>query len=308
MAATGQRIESHHVVPKALKQGGEKDRDNLVHLTLREHFIAHLLLTKMFTGEPRLRMLAAFTLMSASGRFGKHYHNRMYHKIRSEFYERRALIVDAWSKEPRPLSGKRRRSVLNGKGTPHTEEWKLQQAQRARDQWARPGARDALRNQALNNTVDVERSRAAAKKQMSDPETRRRLAEFQKTNQAGRVIVFHSELDIERRVVPEQLEHFLSLGYRKGRRRRGTSHASRYRDTTGRFKAAFERALLKERQREGIAIAKKAGVYKGRKPSLTPERLTELRGRVAAGEKKAALAREFGISRETLYQYVPVKR
>jgi len=70
--------------------------------------------------------------------------------------------------------------------------------------------------------------------------------------------------------------------------------------------AEFERSLLKERQREGIAIAKRAGVYKGRKPSLTPERVTELRARVAAGEKKAALAREFGISRETLYQYAPV--
>jgi DNA invertase Pin-like site-specific DNA recombinase len=68
----------------------------------------------------------------------------------------------------------------------------------------------------------------------------------------------------------------------------------------------FERALLRERQREGIAIAKKAGVYKGRKPSLTPERAKELRARVAGGEKKAALAREFGISRETLYQYAPV--
>jgi DNA invertase Pin-like site-specific DNA recombinase len=70
--------------------------------------------------------------------------------------------------------------------------------------------------------------------------------------------------------------------------------------------AEFERALLGERQREGIAIAKKAGVYKGRKPSLTPERVTELRARVAAGEKRAGLAREFGISRETLYQYAPV--
>ena len=56
--------------------------------------------------------------------------------------------------------------------------------------------------------------------------------------------------------------------------------------------AEFERALLRERQREGIAIAKKAGVYKGRKPSLTPDRVTELRGRIAGGEKKAALARE----------------
>jgi len=70
--------------------------------------------------------------------------------------------------------------------------------------------------------------------------------------------------------------------------------------------AEFERAMLRERQREGIAIAKKAGVYKGRKPSLTPERVAELRARVAAGEKKAGLAREFGISRETLYQYASV--
>jgi DNA invertase Pin-like site-specific DNA recombinase len=72
--------------------------------------------------------------------------------------------------------------------------------------------------------------------------------------------------------------------------------------------AEFERSLLKERQREGIAFAKKAGVYKGRKPSLTSERVIELRTRVAAGEKKAALAREFKISRETLYQYAPVTR
>jgi DNA invertase Pin-like site-specific DNA recombinase len=70
--------------------------------------------------------------------------------------------------------------------------------------------------------------------------------------------------------------------------------------------AEFERAMLKERQREGIAIAKKAGVYKGRKPSLTPERIALLHARISAGEKKSALAREFGISRETLYQYAPV--
>ena len=70
--------------------------------------------------------------------------------------------------------------------------------------------------------------------------------------------------------------------------------------------AEFERSLIRERQREGIAAAKKAGVYKGRKPSLTPERAAQLRTRVAAGEKRAGLAREFGISRETLYQYASV--
>jgi DNA invertase Pin-like site-specific DNA recombinase len=68
--------------------------------------------------------------------------------------------------------------------------------------------------------------------------------------------------------------------------------------------AEFERSLLKERQREGIALAKAAGIYKGRKRSLTPERVSELRGRIKAGEKKAVVAREFGISRETLYSYL----
>jgi len=70
--------------------------------------------------------------------------------------------------------------------------------------------------------------------------------------------------------------------------------------------AEFERSLLLERQREGIALAKARGAYKGRKPSLTPEQATQLRDRVKAGEKKAVLAREFSISRETLYQYLRV--
>ena len=72
--------------------------------------------------------------------------------------------------------------------------------------------------------------------------------------------------------------------------------------------AAFERELLRERQREGIAIAKREGKYSGRKPSLTPARATELRRRVADGDSKVSLAREFGISRDTLYRYVPVKK
>ncbi len=68
--------------------------------------------------------------------------------------------------------------------------------------------------------------------------------------------------------------------------------------------AEFERALIKERQREGIALAKQRGAYRGRKKALTPERVAALRQRASTGEQKANLAREFGISRETLYQYL----
>jgi DNA invertase Pin-like site-specific DNA recombinase len=60
--------------------------------------------------------------------------------------------------------------------------------------------------------------------------------------------------------------------------------------------AEFERALILERQREGIAAARQRGVYTGRKPALTPERARALPERAAAGERKSALATEFGIS------------
>ncbi|KVV45133.1 transposase [Burkholderia territorii] len=72
--------------------------------------------------------------------------------------------------------------------------------------------------------------------------------------------------------------------------------------------AQFERSLIRERQREGIAIAKANGVYKGRKPSLSPEQVSALRQRAASGETKAAIARDLGISRETLYQYLRQER
>jgi DNA invertase Pin-like site-specific DNA recombinase len=68
--------------------------------------------------------------------------------------------------------------------------------------------------------------------------------------------------------------------------------------------AEFERALILERQREGIAAAKQRGVYTGRRPALTAEQAQQLRERVAAGEMKSALAKEFGISRETVYSYL----
>ncbi|ETR69688.1 MAG: resolvase domain-containing protein [Candidatus Magnetoglobus multicellularis str. Araruama] len=68
--------------------------------------------------------------------------------------------------------------------------------------------------------------------------------------------------------------------------------------------AEFERALIKERQREGIALAKKRGAYRGRKRALNDTSIKLLKSRVAAGEKKAHIARDMGISRETLYQYL----
>lgn len=68
--------------------------------------------------------------------------------------------------------------------------------------------------------------------------------------------------------------------------------------------AEFERDLIRQRQREGIETAKRRGAYKGRPPHLAASQIEQLRTRAAAGESKATLAREYNISRSTLYRYL----
>lgn len=63
----------------------------------------------------------------------------------------------------------------------------------------------------------------------------------------------------------------------------------------------FERAVIRERQAEGIAAAKQRGVY-DRGPKLAPAQVEEMRQRVALGVPKAQVAREMGVGRTTLYK------
>ena len=67
--------------------------------------------------------------------------------------------------------------------------------------------------------------------------------------------------------------------------------------------AEFERALIRDRQAEGIAAARERGVYRGRQPALTPAQATQLADRATRGEAISALAREYGISRQTAHNY-----
>jgi hypothetical protein len=69
--------ECHHIIPKSL--GGSDDATNLVELTAREHFIAHLLLAKIHGGP---MIYAAWTMMNANKR---KYNNRQYSWVRNEY-------------------------------------------------------------------------------------------------------------------------------------------------------------------------------------------------------------------------------
>lgn len=70
--------------------------------------------------------------------------------------------------------------------------------------------------------------------------------------------------------------------------------------------AEFERALIRERQAEGIARAKERGIYQGRKPTLGEEQIISLRELVQAGVSKSEVARRFGISRTSVYRYLGI--
>lgn len=78
--------ELHHIIPQSL--GGSNDKDNLVELTAREHFICHWLLIKMTEGDERGKMLYALQGMKAENKFQNRYHTkitaRVYEKYRIE--------------------------------------------------------------------------------------------------------------------------------------------------------------------------------------------------------------------------------
>lgn len=66
----------------------------------------------------------------------------------------------------------------------------------------------------------------------------------------------------------------------------------------------FERTLTRDRQSAGIACAKLRGAYRGRKKKLSDSQVVNLQDRANAGESKSSLARDFEISRQTLYRYL----
>ncbi len=68
--------------------------------------------------------------------------------------------------------------------------------------------------------------------------------------------------------------------------------------------AQFEREIIKERQREGIAKAQAKGKHCGRKAKLSDGQVGEIKKRIEDGEEKKALAAEYGISRQTLYRII----
>ena len=148
----------------------------------------------------------------------------------------------------------------------------------------------------------------ASGKNMDRPELKKAL-EYVRD---GDTLIIHSldrlarNVEDLRRIVRELNEQGVSVEFVKNRLTfsGGADPTARLMLTMLGAFAEFERELIRERQREGIAIAKAKGVYKGRKKALGPEEAHEVVVQAHAGIPKADLARAYGISRETVYQYL----
>lgn len=73
--------EKHHIIPKSI--GGSNKKENIVVLTAREHFVCHLLLTKMLSGNAKRKMIYACWQLSNQ----KNANQQQRHKVSSRTYE-----------------------------------------------------------------------------------------------------------------------------------------------------------------------------------------------------------------------------
>lgn len=127
--------EIHHIIPKSC--GGSNDKDNIVNLTAREHYVIHLLLPYFTTGNAKHKMLNAFIFMTSKSRFCKRdykIHSRVYEKLRSEFaasLKGRRLTPEWKAKISKTLTGTklpestRRKISLSNMGRKMSEKHKL---------------------------------------------------------------------------------------------------------------------------------------------------------------------------------------
>lgn len=104
--------EKHHVVPQSL--GGSNDKDNLVDLTAKEHFICHWLLTKIYTGEAKAKMIYALNGMKRSNEFAQRYETKITARVYENLKKQFSMVHSATMKGKQP----------SNKGKPMSEEQK----------------------------------------------------------------------------------------------------------------------------------------------------------------------------------------
>jgi len=126
-------VEVHHIIPKSL--GGSNKKENLVELTPKEHFVCHLLLTKMHSGQAKQKMVyAIWAIMNLCNnhQYRKKVKGRVYESMKIKFVEEQKSVrgID------HPHYGKKRPDRTSAS---FTDEWKanISAAKKGKPTWNR---------------------------------------------------------------------------------------------------------------------------------------------------------------------------
>lgn len=221
--------ERHHIIPQSL--GGSNDKDNLVDLTAREHFICHWLLIKMTEGEDRSKMLYALQGMKAENKFQNRYHTkitaRVYEKYRIEHAENHSRVMKAkqlvpWNKGGAALTDEQRKRISDA-----AKNRKPISAE------ARAKGNEKRRGQKRSEETKLKMSQAAkgkSKGPMSEEEKLKRSLTQRgvpkvKTHGANVANAVKGNISInkdgvEKKVKQESIQQYLNDGWQLGGRKR----------------------------------------------------------------------------------------
>lgn len=225
--------ECHHIIPQSL--GGSNDKENLVELTAREHFICHWLLVKMTEGEDRSKMLYALNGMKAENKYQKRYHTkitaRVYEKYRIEHAANHSKTMKgrpAWNKgkklEGEELEKHRERTKNRKQMSPETKA-----------KWIADIAAKATGSKRSEETK-MKMSLASVGKSKGPQSEEHKLAislagkgikkkEGHSTNVANAVLgnISINKDNVEKKVKKDTLQSYLDEGWQLGGKKRKTA-------------------------------------------------------------------------------------
>ena len=201
-------VERHHIIPKSL--GGNNSKDNLVRLTAREHFVCHLLLPKMTTGQEQIKMFHAAWRMCCKGKSSKHDY-----KITSTIYEKlksqRAEYLKTLTGPLNPNYGRKTGRTSED----FTPEWreKISLSRRGKSSWNKDIPRT---DEVISKISATRKARAGTVGWNVRPPCSEEKANKIKQSNTGKRWVHNKETGDRKYISPELFNEYISLGWTAG--------------------------------------------------------------------------------------------
>jgi len=241
-----EQYEKHHIIPKSF--GGSDSEDNYAYLTLREHFLVHLILVKISKGQYKHKMAHALNRMINSKKGKYKITSRMYETVRIEHSEAMSILM---SDKNNPMSGKT-----------HTSETKQKMSEALSDK-NHPSYKDGRYVGASKDPKIA----AAAAQVTRDNRTPEKKEEDNKK-------CIDRKKEKRAKMTPEEKE-------RDRIKHRDSVRVSRANRTPAEKEEHLRKARLKDAERSAKKKAERTdwvrGPYKKKKSSMTPEELEEER-------------------------------